>query len=37
MVGYGCFRPPIIIISHNLHVSDIRRDGGEITSYYKRD
>jgi hypothetical protein len=32
-----CFRPPIIIRSHDLHASDIRRAVGEITSYHKRD
>jgi hypothetical protein len=25
LVGDVCFRPPIIIKSHDLHVSDIRR------------
>jgi hypothetical protein len=30
-------RPPIVIKSHNLHVSDIRGGVGEITSYHKRD
>jgi hypothetical protein len=32
-----CSRPPIIIRFHNLHVGDIRRVVGEITSYHKRD
>ncbi len=32
-----CSRPPITIKSHNLHVGDIRRAVGEITSYHERD
>jgi len=32
-----CFRPPITIKSHDLHVGDIRRDVGEITSYHEKD
>jgi hypothetical protein len=32
-----CFRPPIIIRFHNLHVNDIRGVMGEITSYYEKD
>jgi hypothetical protein len=30
-------RTPIIIRSHNLHVGDIKRALGEITSYHKKD
>jgi len=37
LVRDACFRPPIIIRSHNLHVGDIRGVEGEITSYHKRD
>ncbi len=33
----ACSRPPIIIIFHNLHASDIRGVVGEIASYHKRD
>jgi hypothetical protein len=33
----ACFRPPIIIRSHDLHVGDIKRAMGEITSYHERD
>jgi hypothetical protein len=36
-MGDACFRPPIIIKSHDLHASDIRRAMGEITSYHKKD
>jgi hypothetical protein len=32
-----CSKPPTIIKSHNLHVGDIRRAMGEITSYHKKD
>jgi hypothetical protein len=30
-------RPPIIIRSHDLHVSDIRGVVGEIASYHEKD
>jgi hypothetical protein len=30
-------KPPIIIKSHNLHASDIRRAMGEIASYQEKD
>jgi hypothetical protein len=36
LVGDVCSRPPIIIRSHDLHASDIKRTMGEITSYYGR-
>jgi hypothetical protein len=32
-----CSRPLIIIMSHNLHASDIRGFMGEIISYHKTD
>jgi len=35
--GDACFRPLIIIRSHNLHGSNIRRDVGEIASYHEKD
>ncbi len=37
LVGVASFRPSITIRSHDLHVSDIRRAVGEITSYHERD
>ncbi len=36
LVGDVCSRPPIIIKSHNLHVDNIKRAMGEITSYHER-
>jgi hypothetical protein len=36
LVGDACSKPPIIIRSHDLHVGDIKRVVGEITSYHKR-
>ncbi len=33
----ACYRPLIIIKSHDLHANDIRRALGEIISYHKRD
>jgi hypothetical protein len=32
-----CFKPPIIIRSHNLHTSDIKRVVGGIASYHEKD
>ncbi len=32
-----CSKPPIIIRSHDLHASDIKRAVGEITSYDEKD
>jgi len=32
-----CFKPPIIIKSHDLHASDIKGVMGEIASYHERD
>ncbi len=32
-----CYRFPITIRSHDLHVGDIRRAMGEITFYHERD
>jgi len=37
LVGYACFRPPITMKFHNLHVGDIKRVKGEITSYHEKD
>jgi hypothetical protein len=37
LVGDACFRPPIIIRSHDLHVGDVRGAIGEIFSYHERD
>jgi len=37
LVGDVCFRPPITIRSHELHVGNIRGAMGEIPSYHKRD
>jgi hypothetical protein len=31
LTGDVCFRPLIVIIFHNLHVADIKRDVGEIS------
>ncbi len=36
-VGDVCFKPLIIIQHHDLHVGNIKRAMGEITSYHKRD
>jgi hypothetical protein len=32
-----CFRPPITIRFHDLHVGNIRGAMGEISSYHERD
>jgi hypothetical protein len=32
-----CFKPPITIRSHYLHVGDIKGAMGEIASYHERD
>jgi hypothetical protein len=37
LVGNVCSRPPIIFRYHDLHVGDIRRAMGEITSYHEKD
>jgi hypothetical protein len=37
LVGDVCFKPPITIKFHNLHVGDIRGAVGEITSYHEMD
>jgi len=37
LTGDACYKPPIIIRSHDLHAGNIRRVVGEITSYHKRD
>ncbi len=37
LVGDVCSKPPIMIRSHNLHVGNIKRAMGEITSYHKKD
>jgi hypothetical protein len=37
LMSDACSRPLVIIKSHNLHVGDIRRVMGEITSYHERD
>jgi hypothetical protein len=37
LVGDVCSRPPIIFRYHDLHVGDIRKAMGEITSYHKKD
>jgi hypothetical protein len=37
LVGDACFKPPIIIKSHNLCASDISNAVGEIASYHNRD
>jgi hypothetical protein len=31
------FRPPITIKCHDLHVGDIKKVVGEITSYHEKD
>jgi hypothetical protein len=36
-VGDACFKPPIIIKSHDLHVGDITGVLDEIPSYHKKD
>ncbi len=35
--GDACFRPPITIKFHNLHVNHIKGVVGEITTYHERD
>ncbi len=35
LAGDAYSRPPITIRSHDLHVGDIRRVVGEITSYHE--
>jgi len=37
LVSDVCFKPPIIIRSHDLHASDIKKVVGEITSYNEKD
>jgi len=37
LAGDVCSKPPIIIRSHDLHASDIRKAMGEIVSYHERD
>jgi hypothetical protein len=37
LVGNVCFKSPITIRPHNLHVGDLRGAVGEIASYHKRD
>jgi hypothetical protein len=37
LVGDACFRPPIIIRSHDLHLNDIRKVVSEIASYHEKD
>ncbi len=37
LVGDVCSRPPIIFRYHDLHVGDIRKAMGEITSYHEKD
>ncbi len=37
MVGDVCFKPPIIIRSHDLHVGNIQKIVGEIVSYHEKD
>ncbi len=37
LMGDACFRPPITIRSHHLHVNNIKGVVGEVTSYHKRD
>ncbi len=37
LVGDACFKPSIIIKSHNLHVGNIRGVVGEIASYHEKD
>jgi hypothetical protein len=37
LVNDVCSRPPISIISHDLHEGDIRGAMGEIASYHERD
>jgi hypothetical protein len=37
LVGDVCFRLPITIRFHDLHVGDIRKVVGEKTSYHERD
>jgi len=37
LVGDACFRPSIIIKSHNLHVDSIKGVVSEIASYHEKD
>ncbi len=37
LAGDVCSKPPIIIKSHDLHASDIRRAMGEIIFYHEKD
>jgi len=37
LTGDVCFRPPITIRFHNLHVGNIRGAMGVISSYHERD
>ncbi len=37
LTGDVCFKPPITIRYHDLHVGNIKRAVGEITPYHKRD
>jgi hypothetical protein len=37
LVGDACFKPPITIRFHDLHVGDIKGVVGKIASYHKRD
>ncbi len=36
LIGDVCFKPPITIRSHNLHVGDIKGVMGEIASYHEK-
>jgi hypothetical protein len=36
LAGDACFRPPIIIIFHDLYASKIRGAMGEIAPYHER-
>jgi len=37
LVEDACYRPPIIIRSHDLHANDIIKVVGEIASYHEKD
>jgi hypothetical protein len=37
LTGDACYKPPIIIRSHDLHEGNLREVVGEITSYHNRD
>jgi hypothetical protein len=37
LVGDACYKPPIIIRSHDLHANDIIKVVGEIASYHEKD